>query len=695
MLTDIKKIGKRSKIACLRCSSRKVKCSGIRPSCDACVTSKCGHDCIYPVRSRKILICSTEIEKMEERIRALESECTRLKGIAESTEMKYSSSDPHCLKNNDDSKDNLNPSSTPNEYRSAKLPSEIVVDLRVLEASQREPKSPEVKTNVSNNSSCRMFLGALCSQLTDKLLPDSNLNRDFHIHNTKHRDKAIDQSLFLDDKVLIDPQAVQMVVLPNKRYALKMVNKVFHFFAREYGLFTIAEFEARIEETYRDFQSQDRQWLAYLFITLAIGEQYTNEVGSHPNIPGMDFFLKTLQLFHEPAEQPTVDSVRTLLLIAFYSQGLNRINAVFTYTGLALSTAMILGMHRRISYSDLSKRENESRRKLWWTACLMDSLWASRLSLPPHFNTEDMDVEFPSQEMSSEDGFVPSYLIANAQLALCVRSVMKEVYGIGRANNFIRNTINSVESLESFFDNLDPALKIVAKKVEINRSTENLHLRYNQMIVVIVRPLYFSSFKDQKISPEVTENLFLKCIDAALLNVNILNNLFNSRWYSAFGFLEAQCCFSSILILVIEALKGRSFPELPMALSLNAYMCRAGNITAMSNHQRLIELDRILFEAEKQKSRNENRATVNDLPVNSNGKIIKKRKVSFGRQQHSLSTLPNGDCTLNDLAAVPTSFVGESDLPFLVDLESSGILFGQFSPETLDNLSLNFEKWDT
>lgn len=686
---EIKKSRRHRKVACLRCSSRKVKCSGDRPSCKACTASKHSHECTYPTKSRRILVLNTDIEEMKERIRELEAECSRLKSTTKGDSVECPSVIPLYLEKksvHDNNSGTLAP--TIRSARGAAVSTNTIVPYML--------RAPEIAPNVPGNSSCQIFVGALQRHLIRDSMGQNHSSKISKppISIPEELAKNYVRRLYLDDKAL-DARSDRLLVLPEKSYALKMVNKVFHFFAREYGLFSLAEFEARIEETYKNVQDQSLTWLAFLFITLAVGEQYTNKTGSKNKVPGMDFFLTTLRFFHEPIEEPTIDSIRTLLLIAFYSQGLNRMNSVFTYTGLALSTAMILGVHRRASNAGLTDLEKEERSKLWWTAFLMDSLWASRLGLPPHFNLDDMDIEFPNENMLKHDEFDPKYLIANTQLALCVGSVMKEVYGISGSDSFIKNTICSLERLEAFFDNLNPELKVVPERITTNRSTENLHLRYNQMIIVTVRPLYLSLIKEGKMCTKVMDEVKLKCIDAALLNVNILSSLYDSGWFSAFGFLEAQCCFSSILILVMETLNGRSFSELPMALSLNKYMCEAGNITALDNHQRLKDLDRILFEAEKERQRKKEAATENKTSIhtmigNGESEMI---TVNHDFQQHPLTV--KEEYERDERAQESISSGQDSNLPFLLDLDSSGIGLEQFSPNTLYNLSTTFQKWDS
>ncbi|SCU78378.1 LANO_0A02872g1_1 [Lachancea nothofagi CBS 11611] len=560
VVPGVDKVKRRTRAACSRCSIQKIKCQGDTPPCRACVLSNHESACSFPLRPRKIVIFDADLKKLEERIKDLESECSRLRSIAA-----------------------LSTSGVREQVETALEPPEE------LASSPNSGNVLKVDPSLVQNSSCQAFAGALQRRF-HKIVPRQAIST-FQTSSTEAAiAKANEQDkkhVHLDDKALERPTLDQFPSLPDKKYAIKMVRMAHQYFAKEFGLFSLNEFETRLEETYTNYRNQKPSWLAYLMITFAVGEQFINEAGEKYNVPGMAFFLCALKCFHEPIEEPNLDSVRTLILIAFYSQGLNRMNAVYAYTGLALSTAVAQGIHRRANNAQLSPAEQEARKRIWWTAFLMDSLWASRLGLLPHFNSSDIDIDLPSGDLHSLDKFNPKFLVANAKLALRIGLITREVYGSNEAN-FVTNVLSNLKSLEDYLSDLEPDLREPPRTMENNRSSANLHLRYNQLIIVTVRPLYFSLWKnsgDQQ--TKAMEEATLKCVKAAETNVKLLLLLLKSGWFSTFGFLEAQCCFSSILVLLMAITEGKSCPELRTAISLNDYMCEAGNVTAVDNYCRL------------------------------------------------------------------------------------------------------------
>lgn len=612
-------VRKRSKVACVRCSSRKVRCSGDRPACRACIISNNALSCSYPVKAKKISVLDTELRQLKQRVEELETECCRLE----------------------------------------KLSTGSKVDSKSGTKTYQDPlalKEPEIGPKIPGNSSCLMFVCALKRHLNRTSID----NEGEKIANEDHyyqRKRIACKRIYLDDEELELNTASPK--LPEKEFAIKLARKVHDFLGNEFGLFDMKKLEEKINQTYENSGALDTSWFACLFSIFAVGEQFMGNDPATSLVPGKRFFLTALRYLNKPVEEPTLNTLRALLLVAIYSKGLNRIYSVFTYMGNAVSTAIILGMHRDVCNLGLPKQLQDERKKLWWLTYFLDVIWSSRIGLPPHLNSDYIDIGFPDATLATE-GFSPVYLIANTKMAVCIAAVMKEVYVTSGKDNFMLNIIRSLKQLESFFDALDPEIKdLSSSSPKFNRSKALIHLRYNQVIIVTSRPLYLSLLRTREKCNGDIGYAKQKCVQAAVDNVNILNQLWENGCFCKSGFLEAQCCFSSLLMLVMETLDGNSFPQLATALSLNAIMCENNNITAVDNHSRLKELDCFLFKAERSTS-------------------------EPGESENPNTAVLGHNKEMSDI-----------DLPFLVELESSGAAFHNFSPDTFHNLSVNFERWDS
>lgn len=65
--------------------------------------------------------------------------------------------------------------------------------------------------------------------------------------------------------------------------------------------------------------------------------------------------------------------VQALLLLSNYTQKRNRPNTGWNYLGLAVRTAVSLGLHKEFSQWDITPLQREMRRRVWWGLFIFDS----------------------------------------------------------------------------------------------------------------------------------------------------------------------------------------------------------------------------------------------------------------------------------------------------------------------------------
>lgn len=406
---------------------------------------------------------------------------------------------------------------------------------------------------------------------------------------------------------LVDPNASRpfsgLLMLPDKEYAIFLVKKVIDFLGREYFFIYPEEFFIKLNETYDSFNDRDPVWLCYLLVVLAVGEQYLNE-SSDGNTPGMRFFSSAMQIYRNYYEQPTLEFIQTLLLFAFYQQGLNRYNSAFSFYGLALRNSLMMGLHRRPTDLNLTPQEKEKRKRVWWTTFVIDSVWSAKLGQPIHVSLNDTDVELPNTNpVSLNDEFDSEVLEQNVKLGVILGNIMRKVYrNNGRKGINLKSIIECLDELDALQRSLPSRIKNSLFKSN-NRSAANLYLRLNQAVIITTRPLVLSIFKGSYGDNAVTRRVIQKCTIAAKTSIDILVNLKNNDWFSTFGFWDAQYCFSSLLILIMSSLSGYKFPQIEFGRQINSFMKDAGNFTALENDMRLKELDMLLEKVREQKLR--------------------------------------------------------------------------------------------
>ncbi len=542
-----------------------------------------GSECKYPQREKKVTLLESQLNKLRDRIVFLESKL-------EQTNTQRNSGDLIEHEGSTTTREELSRRSPLLELEAKEEPSGSPSKSND-QAENHELSIPfNTKDNVTGGNT---YFGTSSGQVFDSELK-SHL---FEI--TEDSDKISPRSTsstqrrhFFRDPTL-ESSFSGVVMLPNKDYALSLVSKVIKYLSHEYYLFDAEKFLSQIDEAYEKLRDKKPLWICYFLMTLAVGEQYQSH-SPNGEVPGMGFYIAAMRLYRSSYEEPTPEFVQTLLLIAFYLQGLNSANAAFSFYGLAMRSALIQGLHRNISF--ISPEEKEKRKRLWWTVFVMDNIWCANLGHPIHVRIEDIDVDYPEENsVDLHDDFNIELLDYNTRLATILGSVMKDVYCPAKGASSIKvwKVLECVEKFDKLRDTLPETIKNNLLLSD-NRSAANLYLRLNHYTIVTTRPLLLSLFKGHVQPTEPIKKVVSRCVMAAISSIDILTNLKNNDWLSAFGFWDAQSCFSALLILNICSFAGNVYAQTETGRNINKYMRDAGNFTALDNELKLVELDELL-----------------------------------------------------------------------------------------------------
>lgn len=87
------------------------------------------------------------------------------------------------------------------------------------------------------------------------------------------------------------------------------------------------------------------------------------------------FYRRLLTITAESSvfETGNLAVVQALLLLSNYTQKRNRPNTGWNYLGLAVRTAVSLGLHKEFSNWDITPLQREMRRRVWWGLFIFDS----------------------------------------------------------------------------------------------------------------------------------------------------------------------------------------------------------------------------------------------------------------------------------------------------------------------------------
>ncbi|KAK6582393.1 hypothetical protein PZA11_004801 [Diplocarpon coronariae] len=539
----------RSYIACKRCHTQKVKCSGETP-CRNCKGSKVPVECVYPVRDRKVAVSERYLKQLECENKSLKRRFLQQEQ-APGTESPNARTDPNHLQK---------------RTATASVPS--AQEANTFSPAEQSTAGEEDLGPGVDETNIQPYVGeAACTTFGSKL-------RQFLLG--EDNPPIPSRPRYYKNQRMLRASSTDCQ-LPNRSDAQLLVRVVLRFIGPDYHLLRRTSFLERLEETYQLEVLNDPIWLCRLFTVFALGEIYTVR-STKPRgngVPGISFFLKALDFFQDLYEEPTVEYIETLLLLSFYSTTLNRRNTAYTYIGLAMRLSLMLGLHRKIpENSPLSASERQHRIRVWWTVYCLDRMMSSKVGHPAMMQDTDIDAELPSLDGLSQkdvaDFYDPAYLTASISLARIVGSVLGNIYHIpqpGRTNTFVQGVQTIWTSLRDFRSGLPPLLRLDPNNSPMyaNRSVASLHLHFNQCVILTTRPILFYVFRqkfDRDTGPHAGKPLALPhmvtvladaCVQTARSSNQILSQLWVDGCLAMYGFYDALSIFSSTLVLMLSS----------------------------------------------------------------------------------------------------------------------------------------------
>lgn len=468
--------------------------------------------------------------------------------------------------------------------------------------------------------------------------------------------------------------------LPDRIEAKLLIQIAYKFVGNDQHLYLRKTFMRELDDIYQEEARPSTIWLCKLFGLLALGEFYSHRKKTIDNygVPGTDYYLRAINLLQDIYEDATVTQVETLILLSCFANGLGRVKAAYTYSGIAMRLALTLGLHRSVPASSaISPVERENRRRIWWTLYHFDRVAASKLGYPVTIRDEDIDVEMPSMTglapTEREEFADPSHLVAKVNLAkitgnICTFQlsgivllhadlIVNEIYCLPARSQgtFVQRVHSILKQLRGWNHDLPDDIRVYTERSP--RHVASLHLAYNQLIITTTRPIMLHIFKTQfqlgarvntptpaQIFSSTTLALAEACVSAARGSSSILTRLFIDGSIATFGYLDAHHLFSSTPILIMSTVMNPSVATseaVQTSLNVLKAMRDHGNIPAGDYCERLAQIQssvsRMRAEAEKQQYNDALSATIGDVTSTTLRTIDSQRRVV----PHDATRLPD------------------------------------------------------
>ncbi len=528
----------KGKRACETCKKRKKKCSGELP-CIYCVKIGNSQDCEYKTRlpKKKVKVSERYITTLKSKVRLLESRLAKINSDNSDDEVQFT--------------DELNP---------------------LVERGNSASPNIVVEKNLGD-SGCLSFLARIQNTLlncTGMQSLDQDLSTKY-VEFSQKLDWDIVWEAYRDIPSL--DKARRLI-----RFAQRTVGADYLFVNNQYIENTIPRVfyknKTEIEEQYSavGFAEELALFYSYLAMGCLFQNPTTNEEWKENDRPnGFAYFEKALyiqgMILKYSDQSNGTNLVQSFLYVAYYSLSVDKSSLAYVLVGNAIRIALVLRLHK--------KSNSQTSNRLFWLCFLYDRILAIRFGFPLIIEEKDIDIPLYS-------AFDDNYLAVSlekyhfeAQIALAkiTTNIIKRIY-TKNSTSFIHNCHSILKELKSWFDNLPPQLKFDYNNINptTSRSTINLHINYNYLIILTTRSVAFYVFNKVLSTGKTTDQLFVgnlkeiitilleSSISAAQIQSMILTKLYYNGKMMSRSFLDSHYIFNSSIVLIL-AVFLRSLPN--------------------------------------------------------------------------------------------------------------------------------------
>ncbi|KAK8058983.1 Activator of stress protein 1 [Apiospora phragmitis] len=222
----------------------------------------------------------------------------------------------------------------------------------------------------------------------------------------------------------------------------------------------IPSFLAMLESLYakptHEYDREDNKNLALAYSVMALGCLYNVPDGKDSKgkpapyelaiEQGLKYYTSARILLNDPTECRDLASLQALLFQIFFIQSMSNLSTCYGFVGIALRSALRMGLHRNLSNRKFDPIETESRRRVFYVCRQLDIYVSALLGFPMLLNDDDVDQLLPTavnDEYITKDGILPvppgtpsffEAFNAHARLMDILSQIIRQVYplkGIG------------------------------------------------------------------------------------------------------------------------------------------------------------------------------------------------------------------------------------------------------------------------
>ncbi|OTB04936.1 hypothetical protein M426DRAFT_57716 [Hypoxylon sp. CI-4A] len=153
------------------------------------------------------------------------------------------------------------------------------------------------------------------------------------------------------------------------------------------------------------YGKEEKRSLALAYSVMALGCMYNIPPDNGSETPpykiaideAIKYYSTARMLLQDITECRDLTSLQALLFMILFIQSISNLSTCYGFVGIALRSALRMGLHRHLPHIKLNPIESETRRRVFYICRQLDTYVSALLGFPLLLNDEDIDQPLPTQ----------------------------------------------------------------------------------------------------------------------------------------------------------------------------------------------------------------------------------------------------------------------------------------------------------